>query len=111
MKRFRDRLESEKKLPSPADAEAFPADQREAARAVAAALKAEGEQPSAFHAEVAPEEEGKLLVFHLWHESAFEAKEKAAAKGGFIAGNPGGKCRDVYYDTEKKRVTQTLGWQ
>jgi hypothetical protein len=104
-------MASLRKLPSPADAEAFPADRQDAARAVAAALRERGEQPAEFHAEVSSENDGKVLVFHLWHDSAFEEQERAAAKGVFILGNPGGKCRNAYYDTEKKRVTQMLFWQ
>lgn len=102
---------SQRKLPSPADAEAFPADQRDAARAVADALKEAGEKPVEFHAKVESKEGGKIFEFHLWHESAFEAKLRAAAKGGLLAGNPGGKCRTAYYDTERKRVTQMGAWQ
>ena len=84
---------------------AFPEAYREAARAVAASVSHEGEKPSEFFAEIEPEKGGRILVFHLWHKSAF-TRENIGSPG-----NPGGKCRDVLYDTKKHRVTQTWGWQ
>jgi hypothetical protein len=99
---------AEERPPSLTNLDAFPADQRDAARAVAASLGEGGERAAEFYATVTSEDAGKVLVFHLWHESAFEAQARAR---GFIPGNPGGKCRDVWYDLEKRRVTQTLYWQ
>ena len=97
-----------KKLPSPADTQAFPAIQQEAARAVAARLEKDGEKPREFHAAVSSEEVSNVLVFHLWHDSAFVELAKA---GGFFPGNPGGKCLDVHYDLKSKNVTHVYGWQ
>jgi hypothetical protein len=102
---FLDKLKS---LPSPADFEAFPANQRNAARAVAASLEANGENPSEFHAMVT--ENRETIVFDLWHQSAFTRMAEAAKNHGYLVGNPG-RCRNVYYDREKKQVTKTLGWQ
>ena len=84
---------------------AFPLQYQEAARAVAASLTQAGEDPREFFAEVTPENGRHVLVFHLWHESAFESQSVAAV------GNPGGKCRDVTYDIESRQVTQTLLWK
>jgi hypothetical protein len=104
-------LEEKKKLPSPADPQAFPEDQRAAATAVAAWLLKDGEDPREFHARVHTEDGGNVLVFHLWHESALVAIEKAAKEGHFILGNPSGKCRNVYYNLKSNNVTHSLGWQ
>jgi hypothetical protein len=83
----------------------FPAEYLEAARTVAASLEEQGESARAFSAEVEPKENGRILVFHLWHENAFEPQHRNTV------GNPGGKCRDVLYDATRRKVTQTLFWQ
>jgi hypothetical protein len=85
--------------------EAFPEPQRDAARAVAVSITAQREKPSEFYAEVEPREGGQVLVFHLWHKSAFEQQNR------HVLGNPGGQCRDVYYDPARQEVTKTLFWQ
>jgi hypothetical protein len=81
----------------------FPPAYQGAARAVAQSLKQSGEKPGEFYAEVSSED--KALVFHLWHASAFERANQN------VPGNPGGKCRDVWYDLVTGKVTQTLFWQ
>jgi len=83
--------------------DAFPPEWREAAGAVAASVTEGGEVPGEFYAEVSAEK--GTLVFHLWHESAF----LPANRGG--PGNPGGKCRDVTYDTAARKVASALFWQ
>jgi len=93
------------KPPPLANVDAFPEGYREAARTVAGALAQTGERAEEFYAEVEPQEGGQRLIFHLWHESAFEAENRN------VVGNPGGKCRDVYYDARQHKVTQTLFWQ
>ena len=85
--------------------EAFAVEYQEGARAVAASLVAIGEKPSEFYADVESKKDGQLLVFHLWHESAFEPRHQNAI------GNPGGKCRDVHYDVRKGKATESLLWQ
>ena len=82
---------------------AFQPAYQDAARAVAQSLKQSGEKPTGFYAEVSSED--KALVFHLWHASAFEPANQN------VVGNPGGKCRDVWYDLATGKVTQTLFWQ
>jgi len=76
---------------------AFPEQYRDAVRAVARYVGS----PQDFFAEIEPQKDGRELVFHLWHKSAFTPEDIGAA------GNPGGKCRDVVYDTKKHSVTQT----
>jgi hypothetical protein len=88
-----------------ANIDAFPAEYREAVQTVAGSLAENGERPEQFYADVQPEEDGQILIFHLWHESAFEPQNRG------VAGNPGGKCRDVQYDGRQRRVTQSLFWQ
>jgi hypothetical protein len=87
------------------DTAAFPAQYREAARAVALSLSQVGEDPKEFFAAIDSESGGRVLVFHLWHTSAFEPQNVN------VPGNPGGKCRNVIYDTESHKVTRTLFWQ
>lgn len=87
------------------DGEKFPAEYRQAAQDVAASLTQGGDDPAAFHAEVEKTEEGQVLVFHLWHESAFLPENRN------VAGNPGGKCRNVWYDVKQNKVIEALFWQ
>jgi hypothetical protein len=87
-----------------ADAGAFPVDRQTAARAVADALARSGEPPEEFFAEVEDGRDG-VVVFHLWHRSAFDPENR----GGH--GNPGGKCRDVYFDPSRGEAIRTLFWQ
>jgi hypothetical protein len=89
-----------------AKADAFAEEYREAAQKVAASLTASGEKAEDFYTEeVEPKRDGRILVFHLWHVSAFEPQNQN------MAGNPGGECRDVEYDTAQHKVTSTLFWQ
>jgi hypothetical protein len=83
----------------------FPMSQREAAKAVAASIQASKENPKEFFVRVDAKEDGRLLVFHLWHASAFAPENRG------VKGNPGGKCRDVEYDTKQNKVTQTRAWR
>jgi hypothetical protein len=87
------------------DVDAFAAEHRDAVQAVAASLADGGDRPAEFYADLEPEQGGQALVFHLWHESAFEPRNRDTV------GNPGGKCRDVRYDLRQRKVTQTVFWQ
>ena len=96
---------SENRPPALVAVMAFPEQYREPARAVAKDLSQQGEEPKDFFTEIEPGEGGQTVVFHLWHKSAFEPQN------AHMLGNPGGKCRDVWYDLESGKVTQTLFWQ
>jgi hypothetical protein len=96
---------SERKLISLVKVEDFPTQHREAAKAVATALKDRKEDPREFYAGVEAKNNGDLLVFHLWHQSAFHPKNRD------VPGNPGGKCRDAFFDTKKGKVADVLFWQ
>jgi hypothetical protein len=61
---------------------AFPEQFRDAVRAVARYVGS----PQDFFAEIEPQKDGRELVLHLWHKSAFTPENIGAA------GNPGGKC-------------------
>ena len=74
---------------------------QEAARAVAQSVG----QPQDFYAQIEPSRATNELIFHLWHKDAFLPANQ------HLAGNPGGKCRDVYYQREQKKVARTLYWQ
>jgi hypothetical protein len=81
---------------------------REYATAVAAVadrLRLEGEDPDVFHADLDVVEDGKVIIFHLWHITAF-APENEHARG-----NPGGKCRDIRYDRLTGETSDSLFWQ
>lgn len=84
-----------------AEPDRFPERLREAVRAVGQSVGASAE----FWAQIEPDRRTGELVFHLWHQAAF-----LPANRGML-GNPGGKCRDVHYSREHKKVTRTLFWQ
>jgi hypothetical protein len=83
----------------------FPADRQAGARAAADAVARSGERPEEFLAEVEVNRVDGVMVFHLWHRSAWDPENQGAR------GNPGGKCRDVYFDPRRGKVIQTLFWQ
>ena len=86
------------------DGENIAKEHQEAAAAVAASVREGGEDPKEFSCQIETAANGEL-IFHLWHESAFLPENRNTA------GNPGGKCRDVYYNPTQKKVVKTLGWQ
>jgi len=73
-------------------------------RAVIDELKKNREDPSEFYASVESQGPNQAVV-HLWHQDAFKAENLG------IVGNPGGRCRDFYYDMKQKKITKKLGWQ
>jgi hypothetical protein len=88
-----------------ADAGAFPAHRQAAARTVADAVARSGERPEEFFAEIEVARGDGVVVFHLWHRSAWDPENRG------VVGNPGGKCRDLYFDPRRGEVIQTLFWQ
>jgi hypothetical protein len=78
---------------------------RTAATSVAQYLSQKGENPKEFFANVESSSDGNVLVFHLWHQSAFEPQYRGAD------GNPGGKNRDVWFDVTAGKVVKMLYWQ
>ena len=90
-----------KDLPRLTQTASFPSPYRDAARAVARHVAS----PSDYFAQVEPQKGGNELVFHLWHKTAFLPQNRGAA------GNPGGKCLDVGYDTKKRKVVHDWAWQ
>lgn len=71
-----------------------------AINAVIEKLKEDGENPDDFYAKFEESKNSNEIIFHLWHKDAFKPENRG------IRGNPGGKCRDVYYDVIQKKVTQ-----
>jgi hypothetical protein len=88
-----------------ADPDTFPEDYRPGAMAVAAAVEGGGDRAGEFFAEVEASGPAGVVVFHLWHRSAWEPENRGAT------GNPGGKCRDIRYDPARGRVVEILFWQ
>jgi hypothetical protein len=76
-----------------------------AALAVAAELRRIQDDPAEFYATLETRDSGSVVVFHLWHRSAFYPEN------AHVDGNPGGKCLDVWYDLQRKVITRRLVWQ
>ncbi len=85
--------------------ERFPAEHREAIRAADRELRSQKEDPRDFFARIGESDDGFLTVVHLLHADAF-LPEYAG-----VAGNPGGKCRDMYYDRRTGSIARTYVWQ
>jgi len=81
----------------------FPAEYRVAVETTAMYLKSKGEEPSEFHASNITQS-SEIIILPLWHESAFKFDKN-------VVGNPGGKCRNIEYDTKSKRVIREVFWQ
>ena len=82
---------------------AVPAEYHVALKAAAEYLKAKGEEPSEFYvSDISRTKE--TVVLPLWHKSAFQQKER-------VVGNPGGKSRNLEYNTAQNKVTGELFWQ
>ena len=81
----------------------FPSEYREAVDAVIKELQKNNETPAEFYAQIEMDENSSMLIFHLSHQDAF--------KDDIFPGNPGGKCRDMYYDVNQKKVVKTLFWK
>jgi hypothetical protein len=88
-----------------AEPDAFPAEYRSAARAVADSVTNMDEAPGEFFAEVEPRRADEVVIFHLWHRSAWQPENRG------VLGNPCGKCRDVRFDLRRGQVLETLFWQ
>ncbi len=69
------------------------------------AIQKSQKNPQEFYIQFEMNNSRTELIFHLWHESAFLQKNRN------ITGNPGGKCKDVYYNLKQKKVTKTYFWQ
>lgn len=61
--------------------------------------------PGEFYVELEERDSGTLYVLHLWHQSAFLPENIG------MNGNPGGKCRDVWYSVKERKIIKTLFWQ
>ena len=96
-------VEEDVKATELTDLAALPAEFHAAAEAAANYLKGIGEQPSEFYISDISRT-GKTIVLPLWHISAFALKQRTV-------GNPGGKCRNLEYDTVTGRITGELFWQ
>jgi len=81
----------------------LPVEFRAAAEAAAGYLKEKGEQPSEFYVGGIIRK-NNIIVLPLWHISALALKQKTV-------GNPGGKCRNLEYETVTGRISKELFWQ
>jgi hypothetical protein len=92
-------------LISLADIGSFPADYREAAAAVREVVDRSGEQSNEFFVKIGANRPDKIVVLHLWHQSAWAPENKGKV------GNPGGKCRDAWFDPALGQVVRVELWQ
>ncbi len=92
------------KRPALVNGAAFAPEYREARSAVIGFLVQRGEDPLDFFTEVKPSPTTGELVFRLWHADTFVPGVTT------VVGNPGGKNRDVYYDTNGRKVTRMVFW-
>ena len=83
----------------------FRADLRAAALAVAAELRRIQDDPNEFYVTLEPHGPGPVVVFHLWHRSAFYPENAN------VDGNPGGQSIDLWYDLQRRAITRRLAWQ
>jgi len=58
-----------------------------------------------YYAEVDKTPKDGMTIIHLWHKSAFDSSET------IVMGNPGGKSRDLFYDSKKGEIVKSLFWQ
>jgi len=77
---------------------------REIVKKVVEELKVDGEKPEEFFVDF-EDKNTSLTIVHLWHESAFEEHNLN------VVGNPSGKCRDFYYDFNKRQIVRKAFWQ
>lgn len=84
--------------------EAFEPDLREAVQAATAELLRKGDEVEEFYAEVRKAPEGQI-VLQVWHTAAFQPQNRD------MHGNPGGKCRTMFFDPGAHKITQELRWQ
>jgi hypothetical protein len=96
-------VEKDVKVTKLTELAALPAEFRAAAEAAANYLKGKGEEPSEFYVGDISRK-GEAIVLPLWHISAFPLDQR-------VEGNPGGKCRNLEYDTFTERITKDLLWQ
>lgn len=82
---------------------ALPAEFGAAVVAAAGYLKEKNEEPSEFYVSDITRK-GKIIVLPIWHISAFPFKQR-------IVGNPGGKSRNLEYNTVTGRITGEFFWQ
>ena len=103
-------VDTKKESVAPRRLSELPEKYQDAAKAVAAILVGEKEDPKELRATV-EEGDGKLWIFQLWHVSAFEEMRNAKAKGYSVIGNPGGKCRNIAYDLKSGKASRSMLWQ
>jgi hypothetical protein len=92
-------------LISLADIGSFPADYRQAAAAVSEVVDRSGEQSKEFYVKIDANRADKIIVLHLWHQSAWAPENKGKV------GNPGGRCRDAWFDPAIGQVVRVEFWQ
>lgn len=79
---------------------------RDAVRAVINELVKTKEKPEDFYVQFPEKPNNKpVIILNLWHKSAFNKNNYGKA------GNPGGKCRNIHYDTQQHKVIKVLFWQ
>jgi hypothetical protein len=88
-----------------ADIGSFPAEYRQAAAAVNELVDRSGEQSKEFYVRIDASRPDKIIVLHLWHQSAWAPENKGKT------GNPGGRCRDAWFDPTSGQIVRVELWQ
>ena len=83
----------------------YPVEIRPIIRAVTEELRKQKEDPDDFFAQVHTSSIESVVRVSLWHKDAFSLWHYRDS------GNPGGKCRDMYFDQRSTTIEETLLWK
>lgn len=93
------------------DNAAFAADDQEMMEIVNAWMEENGDDTSQYYAVVDEEAStAEEIQIKMYHDTAFPIMTSGAKKGIKLAGNPGGKCKTIYYDPKGKEVIKQWWW-
>lgn len=87
------------------DVALYSVENRPMIEAVIEALQKQDEDPADFFVQVHLPSIESVVRVSLWHEDAFSLWHYRDS------GNPGGKCRDMYFDRGTEKITKTLFWK
>jgi hypothetical protein len=87
------------------DISSFPKEYQESIKAIIKYTKEKNRMPDDYHARIDSKSDDKQIIFHLWHKDRLKLKNKV------FSGDPTHKCRDVYYDLDKKQVIKETPWR
>ena len=83
----------------------YPVEYRSIIRTVVEELQKQGENPDDFFARVHMPPIESIVRVSLWHKDAFSLWHYRDS------GNPGGKCRDMYFDQRSTTIEEVQFWK